>query len=250
MVVVVDPDEFRPAGTLGGVVSGGGEDTLLTVTVVAAEVVVFPAASRATAVRVWLPLTASVVSQARLYGAAVSSAPKLAPSSLNWTPTNKLLSEALALTVVEPDTVPPSAGAVITTTGAVLSTVILAVPDVVILPALSIAVAVIAWLPSLKPVVSRLIVYGAAGCTEPKLEPSTKNCTLGTPRLSEALAPKLIVPRTTELLAGEDKEMLGGELSTVTVIVAAVVVLPTLSRATAVKLWLPLLAAVLSQLSV
>jgi hypothetical protein len=42
----------RPVGTDGGVVSGGGGTALLTVTVITELVVVLPAASLATAVKV------------------------------------------------------------------------------------------------------------------------------------------------------------------------------------------------------
>ena len=53
----VEPDEGDVMLTVGGEVS------LETVTVTALEVVVFPTASRARAVRVWAPLLARVVSQ-------------------------------------------------------------------------------------------------------------------------------------------------------------------------------------------
>src|SRR4051812_5831313 len=85
--------------TVGGVVSpppAGFE----TVTLIGADVVVLPAASRATAVSVCVPDDAVVVFHAIEYGAVVSSAPRLAPSSLNWTPTTPTLSLAVALTVV------------------------------------------------------------------------------------------------------------------------------------------------------
>jgi hypothetical protein len=54
----------RPAGTAGAVVSGGGGVILLTVTVILVAVVVLPAASLATALRVWEPLDKVVVFQA------------------------------------------------------------------------------------------------------------------------------------------------------------------------------------------
>ena len=46
--------------------TGGVVSTLLTVTATAAETVTLPAASRATAVRLWLPLAAVVVFQVTL----------------------------------------------------------------------------------------------------------------------------------------------------------------------------------------
>src|SRR5207253_918899 len=104
--------------TVGGVVS---DVALPTVTLTAAEVAVFPAASRATAVKVWDPLLAVVVIQARVQRAAVISEPRLTPSSLNCTPTTLTLSEAMAETVTVPETVAPFAGAVIATVGVVVS---------------------------------------------------------------------------------------------------------------------------------
>ena len=65
-----------------------------------------PAESRATAVKVCVPFGIVVVFHITLYGAPVSSAPRLAPSSLNCTPATPTLSVALAETVTdEPDSV-------------------------------------------------------------------------------------------------------------------------------------------------
>src|SRR3989338_7552750 len=89
------------------------------VTVTPVEVVEFPATSLAVAVRMWEPLVAEVVSQETEYGEEVSSVPRFAPSSLNWTPATPTLSEAVAETVTEPDTVAPSAGEVMDTVGGV-----------------------------------------------------------------------------------------------------------------------------------
>ena len=58
---------------------------------------------------------------ATVYGAVVSSAPRLAPSRRNCTPATPTLSDALAVTFTEPDTVAPAAGAVRATVGGVLS---------------------------------------------------------------------------------------------------------------------------------
>ena len=111
-----------PAGS-----SGHAEPVaLLTVTMTAADVVVFPAASRATAVRVWEPLATAVVDQEIEYGELRSSAPRLTPSSLNCTPTTPTLSEAVADSVTAaPETVDPALGAVMETAGGVVS----GVPD-------------------------------------------------------------------------------------------------------------------------
>jgi len=86
--VMLDPDTFAPpAGAVIDTVGGVG--SLLTVTATPVDVLEFPAASRATAVSVWLPLVADVESQVSVYGVAVSSAPRLTPSSLNCTPTTR-----------------------------------------------------------------------------------------------------------------------------------------------------------------
>jgi hypothetical protein len=130
------------AGSVVVVMFKGGGATFDTVTVPPLLVVVLPAASRATAVRVWVPFPAAVVSQGTLYGEVVSSAPRAAPSSRNWTPTTPMLSEAVAETVTVPDTVAPPAGALIATLGALLSTVTLTALLVVVFPAASRATAV------------------------------------------------------------------------------------------------------------
>src|SRR5207237_10190088 len=65
-------------------------------------VLLLPAASRATAVRVCEPLSDVLVPTETEYGALVSSAPSGAPSTKNCTPTTPTLSEALADTVSVP----------------------------------------------------------------------------------------------------------------------------------------------------
>ncbi len=75
----------------------------------------------------------------------MSSAPRLIPSSLNWTPVTPMLSAAVAVVVTLPATVALFAGAVTDTVGAVLSafcTVTATDDDVVVLPARSRATAV------------------------------------------------------------------------------------------------------------
>ncbi len=91
--------------------------SLATVTVTELELYWTPSTSRATAVRVWDPLLAVTVFQETEYGPEVSSAPRLAPSSLNCTPATvrEPTTLALALTVTVPLTVEPDTGAVIVT---------------------------------------------------------------------------------------------------------------------------------------
>src|SRR3989344_1056209 len=91
------------------------------VTVTPVEVAEFPATSLAVAVRMWKPLVAVVVSQETEYGEAVSSVPRFAPSSLNWTPVTPTLSVAVADTVATPETVAPDVGAERETVGNVVS---------------------------------------------------------------------------------------------------------------------------------
>src|SRR5439155_24167118 len=90
------------------------------------EVVIFPAASRATAVMLWAPLVTLVVFHIRSYGAVVSSAPTALPSTLNCTPETATLSEAFAASVIPPEYVAPAEGLVIETLGAVVSAVTIA----------------------------------------------------------------------------------------------------------------------------
>ena len=85
------------------------------------EVAELPAASRARACSVCTPFDADVVSHVIEYGAVVSSAPRLAPSSRNWTPATPTLSVAVAETVTFPETTEPAAGAVTAALGGVVS---------------------------------------------------------------------------------------------------------------------------------
>src|SRR5882724_10941315 len=141
--------------TVGGVVSAGGP--LATVTVTGADVVLLPAASRATAVMVCGPLLVVVVSMEIEYGALRSSAASAIPSPKNCTPTTPTLSAALAASVTVPLTVAPFAGAVMPTVGGVVSgggplfTVTVTALEVVALPAASRATAVMLCEPLLVP---------------------------------------------------------------------------------------------------
>jgi hypothetical protein len=141
------PDTVAPSAgeemlTLGALVSGGGPFD--TVTVIAEDVRVLPAASRATALIVCVPSSAAVVVfQATEYGALVSAGPAFAPSRRNWTLVTPTLSEALAVTLIVPETVAPFSGEVMLIEGAVVSgggafeTVTAIVAEVRVLPAAS-----------------------------------------------------------------------------------------------------------------
>ena len=148
MPETVEPEDGAVMETAGGVVSA-------TVTLTEAVVAILPAASRATAVRMCAPAEASAVFQLVAYGAVVTSAPRLAPSSMNCTPTTPTLSVALAEIVTVPATVAPLAGAVKETAGGVLSlkTVTVTLLDVAVFRAASRATAVKVWAPLLAVVV-------------------------------------------------------------------------------------------------
>ena len=92
-----------------------------TVTAIAADVVVLPAASRATAVTLWPPAVEVAMSQRTLYGAVVSSAPTALPSILNCTPATPTSSVALATRSTGSSSTAPAAGAVTSTVGGVVS---------------------------------------------------------------------------------------------------------------------------------
>src|SRR5438876_1092487 len=78
---------------------------------------------RAMAVSVCEAFDAVVVFHETEYGEAVASAPRFAPSSWNWTPTTPTLSDALAETVIVPETVEPDVGLVMESVGGVVSAV-------------------------------------------------------------------------------------------------------------------------------
>ena len=88
---------------------------------------------------------------------------------------------------------------------------------------------------------------------DPKFEPSTKNCTLVTPTLSEALALRVVTPETVAPLDGAVMATVGGVVSpevvllTVTVTLALVAVFPAASLAMARKVCGPLLAVAVFQ---
>ena len=98
----------------------------------------------------------------------MSSAPRLAPSRVNWTPATAMLSAASALTGVVPETVAPAAGAETDTVGGVVSetglaTVTPTAAEVVALPAASRAIARRVWAPLVAVVVFQLDRVGRAG---------------------------------------------------------------------------------------
>ena len=105
----------------------------------------------------------------------MSSAPRLAPSSLNWTPATPTLSEAVAETVIVAETVEPLAGLVIETAGGVVSllTVTVTGEEVVRFPAASRAMAVRVCEPLEAVVVFHGMEYGDTVSSAPRFAPSS-----------------------------------------------------------------------------
>src|SRR5262245_30988688 len=99
----------------------GGGGGLNTLTCTTAATAVLPAVSRAIAERSATVLGKVRVSSTTSKGAAVTSEPRLAPLRVNCTPATMPSSAAWALIVIEPVTVAPGSGAVIATSGAVVS---------------------------------------------------------------------------------------------------------------------------------
>ena len=128
-VIVADtvaPGAGEEMETVGGMLS--------TVTLTAAELAVLPAASRATAVKLWLPFAFKVVFQETEYGGVVTSTPRFVPSSLNCTPTTPTLSVAFAATMIVLATVVPAVGAEMETVGGVVSFITVNTLELVAVP--------------------------------------------------------------------------------------------------------------------
>src|SRR5439155_5437896 len=121
------------------------------------------------AVRAWTPIAVVVLFHETEYGAAVTSAPRLAPSSLNCTPATPTLSVALAETVIVPATEAPAMAAVSETVGGALSTVTLTAAEVAVFPAASRATAVRVCAALVTVVVFQETAYGAVVASAPKI---------------------------------------------------------------------------------
>jgi len=132
------------------------------------------------AVSVCEAFDAVVVFHETEYGEAVASAPRFAPSSWNWTPTTPTLSDALAETVIVPETVEPDVGLVMESVGGVVSavellTVTVTALDVVRFPAASRAMAVSVCEAFDAVVVFHEMEYGEAVSSAPRFAPSSWN---------------------------------------------------------------------------
>src|SRR6185436_2013683 len=94
LVAIVFAAEERSPNASASIPNADG--LLVTVTVTPVAVAVLPAASRALAESVCVPLEVAVEFQAMEYGAVVTSAPVATPSSRNCTPATPTLSAAVA----------------------------------------------------------------------------------------------------------------------------------------------------------
>src|SRR5262249_13334256 len=87
-------------------------------------------------------------------------------------------------------------------------------PDVLVLPAASLAIAVRIWLPLAAAVVSQFVEYGADVSSEPRLLPSSLNWTPVTPVSSDALAETVTLePETVTLFDGAVNDTVGAVVS-------------------------------------
>jgi hypothetical protein len=182
----------------------------------------------------------------------------LLPSSWNWTPATATLSEAVALILIVPETVPLFVGDVIEIVGGVVSTdefftVTLTLELIPEFPAESFATARSVCTPFVLFVVSHEKLYGAVVSAPPRLAPSNWNCTLAieAPALAFAFALTIAVPDTAAAFAGAVIETVGGVVSpdeffTVTFTVELVVEFPAESFATARKACVPFVLFVVS----
>src|SRR4051812_3527509 len=181
-----------------------------------------PAASRAIAVSECGPFATVLVFHSVEYGADVSSAPSDTPSICNWTPTTPTASAALAVTATDPDTVDCAAGAVICTSGAVVSCAVFATATVIVVcavfRAVSRAIAVSVCGPFAVAVVSHATEYGRVTSSGPSGPPSRRNCTPATATSSAAVAVTLSVALTVAPVSGEPMATLGGVVSLPTMI--------------------------------
>src|ERR1700741_2545603 len=140
--------------TVGGVVS------FSTTIDTPAAMRVLPAASRATAAMTCGPLATVALFHVMTYGAVRCSAPRFAPSSVNWTPATPTSSEAGAPNAMTPVTVAPATGLVTATVGAETSLPTVTVTEVAATawPAASRAIAEMACGPLATPAVFQLNV--------------------------------------------------------------------------------------------
>src|SRR5438045_4225636 len=179
---------------------------LETVTLTAALVAEFPAASLAMAVMLCVPLAAAVVYQEVVYGEAVSAAPTLLPSIWNCTLATPTLSEAFALSVTLPETVAPLEGAVMLTVGGVVSLLV----TVKLTPLLATPPTVTTTLPVVAPLATgatMLVALQLVGVAATPL-----NFTVLVPCVAPKFAPAIVtdVPATPDV--GFKLVMLGDEL--------------------------------------
>ena len=145
----------------------------------------------------------------------MSSALKLFPLNLNWTPATSTLSNAVAFTKTnEPEITELFAGEISDTDGGIRSLKLFTLAKTVFVFAeKSVATALMLWYPFGAVDEFHKIEYGALVSSAPKLMLLILNCTPATPTLSAEFAVILTKPETFELLAGLIIEIFGGTTS-------------------------------------
>src|SRR5712691_3218386 len=194
-------------------VTVGGALSFATVTRMPVAVS-WPAASRAIADTVWVPLETLAVFHTSSYGAAPTSGPIGAPSIVNRTPVTPMSSVAAASTATVPARIAPGTGVVNATVGgsASLATVTLMTLELS-LPAASWATAVNTWLPLETVLVVQDCWNGSAAISAANGLPSSRNLTPVTARLSNAEAETSTLPNTEPPFDGAVSVTVGGVAS-------------------------------------
>jgi hypothetical protein len=194
----------------------GATDVLATLTETL-EVTEFPAPSTALAMTVWVPFVTPLVFHCHDQDEVPDAACHAPPSTWTATLATPTLSELVPLTATVPASVAPLVGDLNATVGGVVSVTLLSTLadtlPVVTLPELSVARAVMVWVPLATVVVFHdqdQDVVPVAGCQAP---PSTCTATLATDTLSLAVPETETVPPTVAPAAGDVIEIAGATAS-------------------------------------
>lgn len=155
------------------------------------------------------------------------------------------MSEAVAETTCEPETIAPEVGAVMETLGRVVSPLLFTLIEtaalVPVCAAALLATAVSEWVPLESVAVFSERRKGALVTAAPELLPSTLNCTLMV--FADTLVATLMAPETVAPEAGDVMDTVGGAVAVFLMVVetaALVAVCPAALLATAVSKWLTL----------
>src|SRR2546426_4327067 len=179
MAALTSTEPFTVAPAAGLLIRTVGTG-LLTTTGTASDTTVAPPCRVTMATSVCMPLgVVSVVQRTRPVG-DVSAGPRFTPSSWNWRLTKSLTWATLAATVISPFTEAPGFGWVMVTLGAGLATVTLMGADMTVAPAGGGAVGLRGGGPCAQSGVPPAALQAPPVTGEPRLRPSSWNCTLAT----------------------------------------------------------------------